>query len=437
MIVIYSEISSKRFEYVAKELLENMHNIKCELIYDIKEFSKYPTEGKICYSKEDKGIGIHIKPQGLLEKKDIRQLDIRIAGNGKDTKMFITECEFGMDIFSASFYMLTRYEEYIDTRRDQHGRYIAENSIATKNDFLEEPIVDIWTKKLIDQIETKFPGSTANRRKYRFVPTIDVDNIYAYRNKFPLITIYNLIKDAANGKWEFCKERLKAILRIADDPFFNLMEIAERHKHYGHETMMFLHCGCYGKNDKKTWLPSLSYMSTKRQLSKKICLGLHPSYRNAHSKAGLKIEKWAFEKTSGCTATKCRSHYLRFDITKDYKMLEELGFEHDYSMGYSNNPGFRAGTSIPFHYYDLKEERISVLTVHPLAVMDKTLRSNLGLTAEQAKNKIKELAQKVEETEGEFVTLFHNENQTKSAKFGWNGWIEMYDQILLELTHAK
>lgn len=74
--------------------------------------------------------------------------------------------------------------------------------------------------------------------------------------------------------------------------------------------------------------------------------------------------------------------------------------------------------------------------VHPLAVMDKSLHSNMHLTAEEAEQYILKLANTIKSVNGELVTLFHNENQADAEEFGWQGWKKMYERLLKEITNA-
>ena len=162
-------------------------------------------------------------------------------------------------------------------------------------------------------------------------------------------------------------------------------------------------------------------------------MGLHPSYRSAHNARLFNIEKSLLEFHTGQQIQLCRSHYLLFNLPNDYRMLESNGITDDYTMGYSNNAGFRAGTSLPFHFYDLQEERASKLVIHPFCIMDKTLHANMGLDADAAKHYVLEMAKKVKAVNGEFVTIFHDENQTDAEGFGWEGWSAMYKELLQEL----
>ena len=58
------------------------------------------------------------------------------------------KCAIPFDIFAASFYLLSRYEEYLPHVKDEHGRFPVEESLAFQQGFLEIPVVDLWVKKL-------------------------------------------------------------------------------------------------------------------------------------------------------------------------------------------------------------------------------------------------------------------------------------------------
>lgn len=439
MIVIYAEQDSNRLRYIVNELFTHMHGLEVRLELEAEQFFALPDEQpKICYANEHIGKSLHIKPSKLLyqtgiaeqEDLDVEQWDnhtymIRTGKDHPDTVPY--------DIFAAAFYLMSRYEEYLPHQKDKHGRYTATDSLAYRHHFLEEPVVDQWMQKTLERLYAIFPNQEHSTRRFRHLKTIDVDNVFAYRHKGILVNGMHLLADAIKGRTSIAKQRLKAILRLEKDPYFNLEEMAETHAPYANDTIFFFHCGSYGKFDKKVWLPSMSYAAVRKKIAKQFGVGLHPSYRSAHQSNIFNIEKSVLEFHTGNKVSSCRSHYLLFSLPNDYRMLESSGITDDYTMGYSNYPGFRAGTSLPFHFYDLEEERTSSLVIHPFCVMDKTLRSNMNLDAPAAKKYILSMAEKVKAVDGEFVTLFHNENQTDAEGFGWKGWAAMYKELLEEI----
>ena len=72
----------------------------------------------------------------------------------------------GLDIFASSFFMLTRWEEYINKERDKHDRFPASESIAYRHNFLHRPIVNEYVDMLWNMIH--YFDSTLSRKKRRF-----------------------------------------------------------------------------------------------------------------------------------------------------------------------------------------------------------------------------------------------------------------------------
>ena len=54
-----------------------------------------------------------------------------------------------------SFFLLSRYEEYLPHSKDQYGLYAHENSIAYKEGFLHQPLINIWLEDFRKLLEKK------------------------------------------------------------------------------------------------------------------------------------------------------------------------------------------------------------------------------------------------------------------------------------------
>ena len=52
-----------------------------------------------------------------------------------------------------------------------------------------------------------------------------------------------------------------------------------------------------------------------------------------------------------------RFHYIKMHFPESYRNLITAGINEDYSMGYPEEPGFRAGIARPFYFYDIVEEK--------------------------------------------------------------------------------
>ena len=141
----------------------------------------------------------------------------------------------------------------------------------------------------------------------------------------------------------------------------------------------------------------------------------------------LKKEKERLESITNIPTTISRQHFLRFSLPETYQNLIDLEIEEDYSMGYASHVGFRASTSIPFHFFDLDFEIQTPLLIYPFALMDTTLNDYMGLTPKQSLGRTKDLLNEVMNVNGTFITLFHNESL--SGYLRWNGWKKVYEKM--------
>ena len=123
-----------------------------------------------------------------------------------------------------------------------------------------------------------------------------------------------------------------------------------------------------------------------------------------------------------------RQHFLKLSVPKTYRSLIQLGIRDDYSMGYASHPGFRAGISIPFPFFDITRNEITSLTIHPITLMDVTMKDYLRLTGEQSLEMIGNLIRTVKSVNGEFISLWHNESLMGTGR--WLGWRRIFEEMV-------
>jgi hypothetical protein len=109
-------------------------------------------------------------------------------------------------------------------------------------------------------------------------------------------------------------------------------------------------------------------------------------------------------------------------------MLLHAGIKDDYTMGYSETIGFRAGISVPYPFYDLDRDTETVLTIHPFCVMDTTLQKYMRQTPEEAVETYGRLVEAVRKVGGDFCCIMHNQNLSELD--GWAGWKETYEKMV-------
>ena len=152
-IAVYSPESTPRLKFVSDWLFKERLQLDYVIVTDISELKKYPFF--IAYGKSIEGV-ISVPDAGLLWQKGIGKPE-PAAGLWKDIPTIFASEEKGytlpFDIFSAIFYLLSRYEEYLPYTPDKHGRYPPTNSILFKKGWLLRPLVDEWVYAFRKQLQ--------------------------------------------------------------------------------------------------------------------------------------------------------------------------------------------------------------------------------------------------------------------------------------------
>ena len=217
---------------------------------------------------------------------------------------------------------------------------------------------------------------------------------------------------------------MKVLLNRKKDPYDTYSEIVHISTKLN-RIICFSLLSDYGKYDKNISWKNQEYQSLIRGLNSSGGMGIHPGY-NSFLKADVQLkETKRLEQIVGHEITKNRFHFLRYEIPKSYQILLENGIKKDYSMGYADNVGFRAGTSFPYYHFDLAKNESSNLLVFPFAYMDSALKDYLKLDISKAQEKVKNLIDEVANVGGLFMCVWHNSSITDSGE--WEGWKSILD----------
>jgi hypothetical protein len=183
-----------------------------------------------------------------------------------------------------------------------------------------------------------------------------------------------------------------------------------------------------GTYDKGLPIKSPAFRKLIANTSKKYEVGVHPGVGSHRRVNTLSREKARIESITGKKCTTSRQHYLMLTFRSTYKLLRSIGIKDDYSMGFAEEVGFRAGTSRPFYWFDIKRDEMTTFRVHPFAIMDTTMNKYMKLSPEKAIHKTREIIDSVRSVNGSFISLWHNE--TLSEKGMWRGWRKVWEATL-------
>ncbi|CAM1364066.1 conserved hypothetical protein [Tenacibaculum litopenaei] len=429
MLLVYSHTITPRVRYIFKHLLTRILQIPIDFTSRVEDFVAH-NGPKFSYTKVALGKEFFVKSHDLLFQQGVRDVEIHVQRWDRVPCFFLqgAKSDIPFDIFAASFYLISRYEEYLPHIKDHYGRFEAAESIAFKEGFLEKPVVDIWAFKFLAELQKRFPDYQYTKRQYQFISTIDVDNAFAYKHKSFIRTLGGFLKDTYELKIFNLWDRFAVRFNIKKDPFDTFDRIIRLKAEHDVRTVFFFLIGDYTTYDTNVSASKTKFKLLIKDMVDYARVGLHPSFYTMHDLDLLKMEKERLEQITNLPIKRSRQHYLRFSLPDTYQKLIDLEITEDYSMGYASHAGFRASTCTPFYFYDLDFEIQTPLKVFPFAVMDTTLNDYMKLTPKQALGKIRDLKNEVKQVQGVFITLFHNESL--SGYLRWRGWSRLYGSML-------
>lgn len=432
-LLLYSDFNSPRLQYILNWIFGEQLGIAFSFTTDITYWNSF--EGiKINYSSGKQiNESLQIIPHNILRERDIKPQNLSINRWKHSTILFYNQpgAKVPFDIFASSFYLLSRYEEYLPNEKDKHGRYKPEQSVAAQYSFLQQPVVDEWVFHFGKILEQLFQMQL-HKKQFQFIPTYDIDIAWKYLHKGAKRNWGGLVKDAVSFKWNDVVSRIAVNTGRQEDPFDCFEWLDTIHKEYKLHPIYFILLGKETTAFDKNADPSSNAMKQLiATLGSRYSVGIHPSYASHDSEETLKQEIGILEESIKNKIVKSRQHYIKFTLPETYEMLILQGIQDDYSMGYASGNGFRAGTSNSFLWYDLKKECEATLRVHPFAFMEATNKFYLKQKPAEAWMEWERLWHAVKKVNGTFISIWHN--YTLGTDKASKGWRELYLKGLNQL----
>jgi hypothetical protein len=417
-ILIYVSGLNSRVHFLFRHVFIKLIGLRPVITNDKDAFVEY-AGAKINYTPERVEDMPYIKPAGLLYDKGVKEITIETGTYKSVPVLFVNqeeESDFYFDVFSAIFYMITRYEEYLPFETDKLKRFQPQCSIAFDKKFIDEPIVEIWAGLFKDFIKERFPNTEFTKpSEFTYLPTVDVDAAFAYRNHNPVQVLASFARELLTLQWKSLINRLLSLARLAKDPFDNFEYLKQCLQKHHTKPIFFFLSGSRGKYDKNNPIGSNAMKQVVSSIDKYAEIGLHPSFD-------------ALESTLGRQVTKSRQHYIIVNFPKTYENLGKLDIFEDYSLGYAAATGFRAGTCTPFNFFDLTLNKETELRLIPFQAMDATFKTYLKQSPQEAEKKLVELYNKIKKVNGTFAVIWHNDTfaETNEGK----QWRKVFENLL-------
>lgn len=425
MVLFHSYINSERLQYVLHTVFTERLGIPFTLTHEVNSIDHSMTV--INYSPQKIENTWNILPDSLLSESNLETKNNNYL-NPKDSPLQYPNSDF--DVFSAIFYHLSRYEEYLDSDKDQHLRFKFQNSTLYKNNLLQFPVVDAWINQIkLRLIEMGVEKTAFKKQTFSTQASIDIDSVFAYKGKGLLRFIGAVSNAFLSLNFEELKKRISVVLMGTKDPNDNfdyqLKTLNQKSCNY------FIQVGKYGSFDKNVSPKNVEFKAIINQLyTNNHNIGVHPSYASFNTKDVIESEILTLKNITGKEVKLSRQHFLRFSLPETYQILIELGITEEHSMGYSQMPGFRAGTALPFYWFDLKNNQSTHLKIVPFVCMDVAYKNFLGMNDAQCIENSKGLKKTCKDLNLPFTFVFHNESLSEHR--GWENWRKVFEYWLSE-----
>ncbi len=277
MILFYTEKITPRVDYTVRLFFESILKANVTITDNYEEFirSELP---KVNYSEKEPVSGISVKPHGLLASEKIEEFSVPEVWFNPEKTFFNPGKSLPFDVFSAAFYLVSRYEEYIIAERDQYGRFQAEQSILFISGLLKKPLVNIWAELIAESISQEYPGFIWPERKFSFLSTVDIDNAWAIKNKGFVRTSGALLKSIVKADFRDFRERIQVLSGHAKDPYDNYEYLNSAFKGNEEKVIFFFLLGDYNRYDKGISCKNQDFRKLIRGISEKYKTGIHPSF---------------------------------------------------------------------------------------------------------------------------------------------------------------
>ena len=348
-------------------------------------------------------------------------------------KISIEENYFSInyDIIGLIFWVLTRLEEVKPTfdSLDKHKRFKGHASHAYKYGYIDRPIVDEWLSVLSLIIKEIWPELETINRKFRLIPTHDVDSPskYEFTNKKRFLgrllksvlstRSFIPIKNSLKARY-FSKNYLSNV-----DPYNNFDWLMQQSEKNGFQSHFYFIAKSFNKKyDADYNIYNNKIINLIKSIKKRNhILGMHFSYDSYLDKEKINLEAKLLKNlfvqiSSEKIDWQSRMHYLRWEWPETAHILSENIIKSDSTLSYADMAGFRCGTCIDFEMFNPISQKLIGIRQYPLIVMDRSISSksyqNLGLS-EEAYNYARLLRKRCEDVNGNFICLWHN-NQVET-----------------------
>lgn len=375
-LIVFSTVLTPRIKYIFNFIFKDILKAEIEFTGNSQYFYESP-QARISYGEKPLADELFFKSSTLLFSNKVEDLNIKTTSFGGYLAPFpVSDSLFPFDIFAASFFIVSRYEEYLHQKKTDED-FRAGKSLQNKWKIIDRPIIDEWAMILKNIIRTKYPDFKFHEKQFIQQPTINFNVVpsapqgFINQGKFLLNSFFNKENKFFTTKFD----QLTGLEVKTNEVLFALDKTFEKTRT---SPVFFIAFPNVSEN-------YISLNGFDKMLSRRPVGLLRPC---ANDKQKISDIKEGLQKLQSVLPEQVNLNSQQLEVLKFpicYLNLLSSGVSVDYSMGYYETAGFRAGTCTPFNWYDLQLEKVTPLVIKSYCFSDFALQY---LSGEVIKNLI-------------------------------------------------
>ena len=376
MILIYTHQINARIRYVFTHFFDTYIDNTIQ-ITDVLETFIAHNGPKFSYTNQKLSNEFFVHANPLLFEQGVREQEIKIS-RWQTTPVFFAskkESSIPYDVFAATFYMLSRYEEHIPHLKDDMNRFYTSGSLAGKHKFANKPVVDMWARQFLDCFSEVFPEILVKPPTLRLQTILEIPEAFAYKSKSMLRTLVESGFDFFNLRFVKLFERFAVRLSFRPDPYDIYKSWIALHQKTNISTKAMFMFASPSANDRNISIFKHRFLERIKDVADYVPTSLLASYQSTDQPQLLQIEVNRLSEVLHHPLNDIRQHLVRLRFPTTYDYFAKLGFANDYSLQFVDYLGYRAGTGFPFQFYNLSKEQRSNLFIHPVVANEAILRN--------------------------------------------------------------
>ena len=376
MLLVFCQKITPRVQYTFKHVFTTALGVEIDFTSKLETFIAY-NGPKMSYGKAPLGNEFFIEATPLLFEFGVQEVDVKM----KAWKTYPSFFEVGensaipFDLFAATFYLISRYEEYLPHVKDGLNRFDIKRSLCVRKGFAQTPLVDLWLAELLLILKDTFPDFVIEETSgEKFMPIIEVVSPYKYLHQSVFSNLATFGKAFYRlNFWELLEQPL-VLLGFRKDPWDTFQEFKILFYQSKFKSRFFFLFSKGSDMDRGISIRNTTFQSLIKAVADYLEVGLLASFPANKKSKQFEKEREGLKSLIHREIQKNRYAWGISTVNESYRNLLMQEVEADFSLGFPLMMGYRASTAVPFFYYDLANEMTTSLKIFPVVANGNSLR---------------------------------------------------------------